>query len=166
MSDLLKKINIVLSKQPTELLNEECLNEAKEEYNVPDTNIYITGFGRDTNGNTTIKVNTPNERSRSLSVSDVFGGKNVKNEYWKDEADAKVFNKMLIDYIEKHVKGMRLIKHLNENLLNEAKDIESAKELHNILMSVLRFAKDNAKPNDFNTIKEYLSNIEEMCSNY
>jgi hypothetical protein len=149
-------------------LTEHRLYESKEEYNVPDTNIYITGFGRDVNGNTTIKVNTPNERSRSLSVGDVFGGKNVKNEYWKDEADAKVFNKMLIDYIEKHVKGMRLIKHknLNESLLNEAKDINNKSELHDILMSILRFSKDNLSPTDHNTTLEHIKSIKMMFGNY
>jgi hypothetical protein len=92
---------------------EETIKEGEEEYNIPDTNLFVVGFGRDINGNVGIRVKTPNERVRSLSVGDVFQGKTVRDGYWKDSKPEEVakINAALISYVERFVKGLPLKKY-------------------------------------------------------
>jgi hypothetical protein len=88
---------------------EKYTKEARsEEYNIPGTNLYIRGFTRDRNGNSLIKVGTPNERSRSLQTMDVFDGNPPHGYWWEtDPRSTEWANKMVVDYVRKHMKGMR-----------------------------------------------------------
>ena len=79
-------------------------------YNIPGTNLYIRGFGKDGSGNSVMQIGTPNERSRSLQTGDVFDGNPPKKNYWKteDKSDVKKYNSMIVDYVKKFMKNMRL----------------------------------------------------------
>ncbi len=90
------------------------IRQKKEGYTIPGTNLEIRGWGRDRNGNSTIQVGTPNERTRSFQTGDVFSGNPPSRDSLElSAADAE----KLLDYVRRFAKGMRLKEY---NRTNEA----------------------------------------------
>jgi hypothetical protein len=76
--------------------------EKKKEIQVPDTNLYIVGLGKDTNGNKVIKVNTPNERATAIQTNQNLPSIHRVNSI--EDIDEKGF-KELTDYINNYATG-------------------------------------------------------------
>lgn len=89
----------------------QLLTEAKSStIELPNTNLHISGVGRDRNGNSIIKVQFPNSRSFSIQLNDgslkqtysLLKGK--KNKDLKDlsDEDLSIISKEVADYVKSY----------------------------------------------------------------
>lgn len=123
----------------------KTINEAtKTDYQIPDTNLYVTGFGKDVNGNSTLSVNTPNQRARSIQRLNILNGETIPKNYWEDASPKQVkkINDAIVDYVEKHMKGIKLQKYGEKKTVGEGRATGLSPDAKNYL----EFLKDTLIP--------------------
>jgi hypothetical protein len=90
-------------------LGQQAFGEGKDEYakggeiGFDNSNLYLNGFGMDSNGNSVVKVSFPNQRAFSIQTNGVLKETNslyTKNIKELTEAQIKTIEKEVVDYVK------------------------------------------------------------------
>ena len=116
------------------------LTEAAKDVELPNSNLYLLGLSRDTNGNSTIKYFFPNQRAFSVQVygetlkksQDILKGVD-KLDKLKDK-DLEVIEKEITDYIKKFGSSQQKSSLKTYGKLNEADDSDKISKKYQALM--------------------------------
>jgi hypothetical protein len=130
----------------------KCVNEAKKvEQELPNTNLFYKGFSRDVNGNSVIKISTPNGKPFSIQTNvnlpNTHKLLSVGSQKLSD-VELNTIKNEIVNYIQKYgtVKQKSDLKvYTNESKLKYSVDISKMKDsdAENLLIDIENHGKEN-----------------------
>jgi hypothetical protein len=122
--------------------------EKPEPHQVAGTNLWVTGFGRDVNGNSVVYVDTPNQRARAIQTNGVlpatYSAGRDGMEFFVSSTPEKIseVDKEIKEYVEKYETGK-----LKEHYQKYDKAIEGTRKTAEVAEIDISTFKEN--PDDF-----------------